>query len=132
MTDTVHIPVADAGPAVRDIMLREARAVGPDTPVADVRETFANPKVKLLLVTDGERFLGTIGRDDLPAGDGGTIEAHVRADAPRVSPDEPVARALELVEATGLSRIPVVGDGERLQGLVCFNAEHAAFCVSPT
>jgi CBS domain-containing protein len=131
MTDTVHIPVADAGPAVRDIMLREARSVGPDTPVADVRATFANPKVKLLLVADGERFLGTLGPGDLPAGDDGTIAAHVRGYAPRVTPDEPVARALELVEATGLSRIPVV-DGERLQGLVCFNREHAAFCVSPT
>jgi hypothetical protein len=42
-----------------------------------------------------------------------------------------VAAALELVEASGLSRIPVVDDGDRLQGLVCFNREHAAFCVSP-
>jgi CBS domain-containing protein len=131
MTDTVHIPVADGGPAVRDVMLREARAVGPSTLVAEVRETFANPRVKLLLVTDGERFLGTLGPDDLPDNDDGAIEAYVRADAPRVGPDDPVARALELLEANGLSRLPVVDANDRLQGLVCFNRDHSAFCVSP-
>ncbi len=131
MTDTVNIPVAEAGPTVGDVMLREARAVGPSTPVAEVRETLANPRVKLLLVTDGERFLGTLGPDDLPAGAAGTIEPYVNADAARVSPDDPVARALELVESTGSSRIPVVDASDRLQGLVCFNRAHESFCVSP-
>jgi CBS domain-containing protein len=131
MTDTVHIPAAEAGPAVRDVMLREARAVGPATTVAHVRETFANPKVKLLLVTDGERFLGTLGPDDLPAGADGTIEAYVNAEAERVRPDEPVARALELVESRGLSRIPVVDEADRLLGLVCWNTQYSVFCASP-
>jgi len=131
MTDTVHIPVDEAGPAVRDVMLREARAVGPATTLAEVRETFANPRVKLLLVTDGERFLGTLGPDDVPDGDEGTIDAYVRADAQRVGPDDPVERALELVEASGATRIPVVDASDRLQGLVCFNRDHSAFCVSP-
>jgi CBS domain-containing protein len=130
MTDTVHIPVADAGPAVSDVMLREARAVGPATPVAEVRATFANPKVKLLLVTDGERFLGTLAPGDLPDDDGGTIEAHVRSDAPRVAPEDPLERAIELLEAEQTSRIPVVDESDRLQGLVCFNREHSAFCVA--
>ena len=92
MTDTRHIPIGEAAPAVRDVLLREARAVSPDTPVQEVRETFANPRVKLLLVADGDRFLGTIGPDDLPDGDG-TIAAHVRGDAPRVSPDDAVETA---------------------------------------
>jgi CBS domain-containing protein len=131
MTDTVHIPAAEAGPAVSDVMLREARAVGPATTVAQVRETFSNPKVKLLLVTDGERFLGTLGPDDLPADADGTIEPYVNAEAERVRPDEPVARALELVESRGLNRIPVVDDADRLQGLVCWNTEYSVFCASP-
>jgi CBS domain-containing protein len=131
MTSTVHIPVAEAGPAVRDVMLRKARAVGPATTVAEVRETFANPRVKLLLVADGERFLGTLSPDDLPAGADGTIEAHVRADAPRLAPEDPVARAVELVAASGATRVPVVDASDRLQGLVCFNRAHSAFCVSP-
>lgn len=131
MTSTVHIPIADAGPHVSDVMLREARAVGPSTPVAEVRETFANPRVKLLLVTDGERFLGTLSPDDLPAGAGGTIEAHVRADTQRLAPGDPIGRALELVEESGATRIPVVDASDRLQGLVCFNSAHSSFCTSP-
>jgi CBS domain-containing protein len=130
MTETRHIPIGEAGPAVRDVLLREARAVPPDTPVHEVRETFENPRVKLLLVAEGDRFLGTIGPDDLPAGDG-TIAAHVRGDAPRVTPDDEVKTALALVEQTGLNRIPVVGEDGRLEGLVCFNRSRNAFCASP-
>jgi CBS domain-containing protein len=131
MTDTRHIPIAEAGPAVRDVLLREARAVPPDTPVGEVRETFANPRVKLLLVADGDRFLGTIGPDDLPESGDGTIAAHVRADAPRVGPDDGVETALRLVEETGSVRIPVVDGDGRLAGLVCFNRSRNAFCASP-
>jgi CBS domain-containing protein len=130
MTETRHIPIGEAGPAVRDVLLREARAVAPDTPVREVRETFENPRVKLLLVAEGDRFLGTIGPDDLPDGDG-TIAAHVRGDAPRVTPGDAVRTALELVEQTGLNRIPVVDEDGRLEGLVCFNRSRNAFCASP-
>ena len=66
MSNTVHIPFDDAGPAVKDVMMLEPRSVGPDTPIAEIRETFSSPSVKLMLVTDGERFLGTVTRDDLP------------------------------------------------------------------
>ena len=131
MTDTVHIPIAEAGPTVGDVMLREARAIGPETPAAEVRETFANPKVKLLLVTDGERFLGTLSPDDLPAGAEGPVGPHVRADAPRVAPEDTVQHALELLDADGASRLPVVDAGDRLQGLVCLNRGHDVFCTSP-
>ena len=65
------------------------------------------------------------------AGDG-PIEPHVRADTPRVAPGDPVARALELVETEGMTRIPVVDESDRLQGLVCFNTSHDAFCIYPS
>ena len=61
MSGTVHISLEQAsGPAVSDVMMREPRSVGPDMPLADVRDTFFSPRMKLLLVTDGERFLGTL------------------------------------------------------------------------
>ena len=132
MSNTVHIPFDDAGPAVKDVMMLEPRSVGPDTPIAEIRETFSSPSVKLMLVTDGERFLGTVTRDDLPESGDGPIEPHVRADSPRVTPEDPVARALEIVETTGMTRIPVVDASDRLQGLVCFNASHEAFCIYPS
>jgi CBS domain-containing protein len=131
MTSTRHIPIPEAGPAVRDVLLREARTVAPDTPVSEVRETFENPRVKLLLVADGERFLGTLAPDDLPGDAGGTIAAHVRQDAPRLAAGDGVDEALKLVRETGASRIPVVDESGRLEGLVCFNHSRNVFCASP-
>jgi CBS domain-containing protein len=129
MASTRHIPLSNAGPTVRDVMLEEARAVPPDTPLAQVRETFANPRVKLLLVADGDRYLGTVAPTDLPNDDDGTVGPHVNAQAPRVRPDDPTSRALELLEAT--DRVPVVDDEGRLHGLVCLNRGRSAFCASP-
>ena len=31
-----------------------------------------------------------------------------------------------------MTRIPVVDAGDRLQGLVCFNPSHEAFCIYPS
>jgi CBS domain-containing protein len=129
MSPTRHIPIDAAGPAVSDVMLRDPRTVGPDTPVQAVRETFANPSVKLLLVADGDRFLGTVGPDDLPAEGDGTIADVLRSGGLQLKPDAPVADALEIVETTGANRIPVVDGDGRLQGLVCFNKGRTAFCA---
>ena len=131
MSSTVHIPFDDAGPAVKDVMMLEPRSVGPDTPIAEIRETFSSPSVKLMLVTDGERFLGTVTRHDLPDSDDGPIGPHVRSDTPSLRPDDPVDKALELFNEQSMSRIPVVTDGDRLEGLVCLNKSHEAFCIYP-
>jgi CBS domain-containing protein len=131
MSGTVHIPLEKAGETVKDVMMREPRAVGPETTLDEVRETFANPGVKLMLVTDGGRYLGTLSRDDVPADAVGPIGPHVRADTPHVSPDDPIDSALALVREQGMTRIPVVA-ADRLEGLVCFNKSHSAFCVYPT
>src|SRR3954471_10259487 len=127
MTSTPHIPLDAAGPAVRDVMLAEARTIPPGTPVEEVRETFANPRVKLLLVAEGERFLGTLTPGAVPAS--GTIAAGVDTDAPTLDPDDGIERALELLERT--SRVPVVDADGRLHGLVCLNRGKSAFCASP-
>jgi CBS domain-containing protein len=130
MSSTIHIPVDEAGPTVSDVMMREAGSVGPDMPLADAR-AFFTPHKKLLLVTEGDRFLGTLTPDDLPETDDGAIGPHVNANAPRVTPADPVSAAMALVEDEGMTRIPVV-DGGRLQGMVCFNRSHEAFCVYPS
>jgi CBS domain-containing protein len=132
MSSTVHIPIDEAGPTINDVMMRDAETVGPATPLADARDVFTSPRKKLLLVTDGERFLGTLTPDDVPDRGDGPIEPHVRADTPRVAPEDPVAKALELVATEGMTRIPVVDSSDRLQGLVCFNASHEAFCIYPS
>ena len=107
MSPTRHIPIDDAGPAVRDVMLREPRAVPPGHAGDEVRETFANPRVKLLLVADGDRFLGTVGPDDLPADGDGTIADIVRADAPRAGArTTPWQRCWSSCEETGAEPHP--------------------------
>jgi len=126
MTATRHIPLEQAGPTVRDVMLAEARTIPPDTAVEAVRETFANPRVKLLLVAEDERFLGTLSPGDVPAS--GTIAAGVNTAAETLSPDDGIEHALELLEHT--SRVPVVGADGRLHGLVCLNKGKSAFCAS--
>ena len=127
---TRNIPMADAGPQVGDVMLREPRAVAPETTVAEARATFENPRVRLLLVARDATFLGAVTRedvgpdvaDDAPLGE-------LAADAARVLPEDPVARAIELLDAEASERLPVVAGDGTLVGLVCFNRRHGHFCV---
>ena len=55
----------------------------------------------------------------------------MRTDTPSLKPDDPVDKALALFGEHELSRIPVVTDGDRLEGLVCVNKSHSAFCIYP-
>ena len=131
MSSTIHIPLDEAGPSVSDVMMRGAETVGPDMPLAEAR-AFFSPRKKLLLVTEEDRSLGTLTPADLPATDDGAIGPHVNAGAPRVTPADPVATAMALVADEGMTRIPVVGADERLEGMVCFNRSHEAFCIYPS
>ena len=128
---TDHLPLADAGPAVRDAMMFEPRPTPASTTLAEAREQFSNPRVKLLLVTDDGRFLGTITRDDLPAEGDGELGDFVNAEAPRIDPEAPVTAAVDMLEGTGGNRLPVVDDGGTLLGLVCWDASGRQFCVDP-
>jgi CBS domain-containing protein len=130
MSSTIHIPLDEAGPTVDDVMMRGAESVGPDMPLADAR-AFFTPRKRLLLVTDGDRFLGTLTPDDLPETGDGPIGPHVNSDAPRVTPDDPVSAAMALVASDDMTRIPVVA-GDQLAGMVCFNRSHDAFCIYPS
>jgi CBS domain-containing protein len=128
---TRNIPVADAGPRAADVMLREPRAVPPVTTVQEARETFENPRVRLLLVAEGDRFLGAVTRAHVGDGvDGSTPLGQLAAEAVLVRPEDPVDRVVELLEADEeADRLPVVAGDGTLVGLVCFNRRHGHFCV---
>ena len=128
---TDHLPLSDAGPAVRDAMMLQPRPTPASTTLAAAREQFSNPRVKLLLVTDDGRFLGTITRDDLPAEGDGELGDFVNAEAPRIDPEAPVTAAVDMLEGTGGNRLPVVDDGGALLGLVCWDSSGQQFCVDP-
>jgi CBS domain-containing protein len=127
---TRNIPIAEAGPRVADVMLRDPRTVAPDTTVGEARAQFENPRVRLVLVADGETFLGAVTRESLPgdAPDDAPLGPIADGSALRIAPGEPVQRALDEIDARGLDRIPVV-DGDALVGLICFNSRHGHFCV---
>ena len=128
---TRNVPLADAGPRVEDVMLREPRVVAPETTVAQARETFENPRVRLLLVGRGGAFLGAVTRDHVGADvDGGvTLGELAGGDGRLVRPDDPVSRAVELLDAEQAERLPVVASDGTLVGLVCFNRTRGHFCV---
>ena len=128
---TRNIPLADAGPHAEDVMLREPRAVAPETTVAEARETFENPRVRLLLVARGDEFLGAVTREAVGAGTAAetTLARLAGDDDTLVRPEDTVGRVVELLEAEQTDRLPVVTVDGRLVGLVCFNRRHGHFCV---
>jgi CBS domain-containing protein len=128
---TRNVPLDSAGPHVKDVMLRTPRTVAPDTTVGEAREAFENSRVRLLLVARGDVFLGAVTRESIPedAADDETLGALAGVDGAVVAPDEPVARAIELLEAGQTDRLPVVADDGAIVGLVCFNRKHGHFCV---
>ena len=128
---TRNVKLAEAGPRVEDVMLREPRAVAPETTVAAARAAFENPRVRLLLVTRDDAFLGAVRREAIGVDVSGdtTLDQLAGGAASLVRPEDPVDRAVQLLEAERTDRLPVVtGDG-RLVGLVCFNRERGHFCV---
>jgi CBS domain-containing protein len=128
---TRNVPVADAGPLVADVMLRDPRTVPAATTVAEAREALANPRERMLLVTRDGRFAGAVPRDRISddLDDGLTLEALLDEETPRVTPEEPSRRALELLDADESERLPVVEADGSLVGLVCFNRRRNVFCV---
>jgi len=128
---TRNVPLQSAGPRVEDVMLRDPRTVGPETTVGQARATFENPRVRLLLVTRDSTFVGAVTRESLPAGaaDDEPLGALARDDGALVAPDDPVAHAVELLDARNTDRLPVVGRDGALAGLVCFNRRQRHFCV---
>ena len=103
--------------------------VGPQTTAGEAREQFENPRVRLLLVADGDRFLGAVTRESLADAPGDAPLGSIADGAGlRVAPGDPVSRAMDEITGNGLDRIPVV-EGDAIVGLVCFNSRHGHFCV---
>lgn len=125
-----NIPLDEAGDTVASVMLRDAAAFPADAARAEAEAEFSNPRRKLILVTEGERFLGSITPEALAAAPGRTLGEIASADAtPLVAPEDAPARALELLDERGGDRVPVVDAEGTLRGLVCWNSRRECFCA---
>jgi CBS-domain-containing membrane protein len=137
MTDTewIHENMSRedaAGLLVRDVMVRRPKTLPADASVADLREQFANPRVRTALLADGERFAGAIAPSELPDDAPATERArtYARIDVPTLPPDATMADALALMDDRGDHRLVVVdGAGSTLVGLLCMDRSGTSFCT---
>ena len=116
---------------VGEVMLSRPKTLGTDATVADLRRLFENPSVRTVLLVEGERFVGTVERDDVPAGTGDAepAKAFARFDAERVGPEALVRDVMPLLERSREGRLVVVGeDGSTLRGLLCRRGVDDSFC----
>lgn len=125
-----NVSVAEVGPLARDVMLRSPDTVAADMTVAAARPLLESPRLRMLLVTEGDRLVGAVSRERLAAESDGALTLDRLADpgSPRVAPHETVPRVLSLLEAADTERLPVVDD-DRLVGLICFNRDKRHFCL---
>ena len=112
-------------------MIARPKSLPRSASVGEARALFANPKNRLLPVTEDGIYCGHVLRDDVPESvpDEAPLEPHVRRDCPQIGPDDSVAAALPLATDAFDNRIVVVGDDGRLAGLLCLNKRDGYLCV---
>lgn len=109
---------------VREALVADPRVVRADAPAREVAAVLAKPHVVHVLVTDGDRLVGSIGEDAIVAAvaegrDLRKLAARDLADpgVPTVGPETPLDEALVLMGESGLERLAVVEEG-RLLGVL--------------
>ena len=114
-----------------DLMLRNPKTLAADATVAEVREQLDNPKVQMVLLTDGDAFKGAV--TAVPAGAAPTDVALVYRDEnpDTVRPDVPAEEAFERASASPTRRILVLDENENLLGLLCLDPTRTRFCGKP-
>jgi CBS domain-containing protein len=109
---------------VREALVADPRVLQADAPAREVAAILAKPHVLNVLVTDGDRLVGSVGEESIVAAvaDGRDLRALTARDladpdVPTVGPDTPLDEALVLMAESGLERVVVVEDG-RLLGIL--------------
>jgi CBS domain-containing protein len=117
---------------VAQAMLNYPKTLRADATVADLRRMFERSTMRTVVLVDGQTFVGTVERPDLPdaAADGEPARAYARLDAERVTPERLIADVMPLLEQSREGRLVVVeDDGTTLRGMVCMRSAHDAFCT---
>jgi CBS-domain-containing membrane protein len=114
-----------------DLMLRDPKTLAADASVAEVRDQLADPKVQLVLLTDGRAFKGAVTHipPDAPPRDRALAYADDRIES--ISPNASADEAFERTSASPSRRVIVLDDARNLLGLLCLNANRTRFCGVP-
>jgi CBS domain-containing protein len=114
-----------------DLMLPDPKTLGADASVAEVRELLANPKVPLVLLTDGRAFKGAVTHVPPEAAPGDRALAYIDPAAETISPFASADEAFERTAAAPNRRVIVLDDDRNLLGLLCLNQSRTRFCGVP-
>jgi Mg/Co/Ni transporter MgtE len=118
------------GLTVQAIMHAQLSTLPPNATIGDVRDYFGASTSRRLafVVDDDERFVGSLTRADVAAGDPARPAAEVADRGPTVAPGEPAVTGRDLALQTDARRVPVVDDGGRLVGVVAVTGDLQSFC----
>jgi predicted transcriptional regulator len=117
--------------SVSEIMIRNPKRLPADASVADARALFANPKVLVAPLVDGDgRVTGELGRDDVPStADEAEHAADYSSDPHLIAPDATMRAAIDTLTELDGERLVVVDAAGRLAGMLCLNRRDGRFCV---
>ena len=111
-----------------DLMLSNPKTLTAAASVAEVRELLANPKVQMVLLTDGGAFKGAVTQVPATASPRDRAVSYVDPDAETISPDASADEAFERAAATPTRRLIVLDEHANLLGLLCLNKSRTGFC----
>lgn len=111
--------------------MQRGKALSALDDVAGARRLFENPAVQVIPVLDGTRYDGALTREAL-RGAGGEVSVGALCESllPTATADTPTEEALALLDASGATRLVVLGtDGSTYVGLVCLRSDRDRVCV---
>jgi CBS domain-containing protein len=113
-----------------DVLHSRFTALPGSATIEDVRRWFdESSHRKMAFLADGDRYVGSLTREDLAhAADAGRPAAGLAHPGPTVAPDVPARDGHELAVAGGTLRVPVVDGDGRLLGVLAVTDDHAGFC----
>ena len=112
------------------IMHQRMSSLPASVTVGEVRAYFAESSSRQLAVlTDGDRYVGSLGASALPeAADDAALAAQFAARGTTVPPTAPADKARDLALAEPSKRLAVVDDEGRLLGIVAIDTTLTRFC----
>ena|SRR5262245_22445670 len=114
-----------------DLMLSDPKTLAADATVGEVRELLENPKVQMVLLTDGRTLKGAV--TALPTGAAPTDLALLYSDESpdSIAPDASAEEAFERAAASPTRRVLVLDEDGNLLGLLCLDPTRTRFCGRP-